>query len=36
MARNDANRIPENYQPMYLQTLQYSLDDVRGIADHAV
>jgi cell division protein FtsA len=33
MARNDDGNIPENYQPMHLQTLQYGLDDVRGIAD---
>ena len=33
MARSDTNSIPENYQPMHLQTLEYSLDDVRGIAD---
>ena len=32
MARNDTC-IPENYQPMHVQTLQYSLDDVRGIDD---
>ena len=33
MARNDDGNIPENYQPMHLQTWQYGLDDVRGIAD---
>jgi cell division protein FtsA len=33
MTRNDLADIPENYQPMHLQTLQYGLDDVRGIAD---
>ena len=33
MARNDTLSIPENYQPMHVQTLQYSLDDVRGIDD---
>ncbi|MEK9850923.1 MAG: cell division protein FtsA, partial [Candidatus Puniceispirillum sp.] len=33
MARTDPSTIPQNYQPMHLQTLQYSLDDVRGIAD---
>ena len=33
MARNDSGDIPENYQPMHIQTLQYALDDVRGIAD---
>ena len=33
MARTDPSSIPQNYQPMHLQTLQYSLDDVRGIAD---
>jgi len=33
IVRNDANNIPKNYQPMHVQTLQYSLDDVRGIAD---
>ena len=33
MARSDNGNIPENYQPMHLQTLQYGLDDVRGIAD---
>ncbi|NCW30920.1 MAG: cell division protein FtsA, partial [Alphaproteobacteria bacterium] len=33
MARSDNGNFPENYQPMHLQTLQYGLDDVRGIAD---
>ena len=33
MGRNDTLSIPENYQPMHVQTLQYSLDDVRGIDD---
>ena len=33
IARDDAGNIPENYQPMHVQTLQYSLDDVRGITD---
>ncbi len=33
MMRNDTGSVPENYQPMHVQTLQYSLDDVRGITD---
>ncbi len=33
MARKDADEVPENYQLMHLQTLQYGLDDVRGIID---
>ena len=33
MARNHDSSIPKNYQPMHSQTLQYGLDNIRGIAD---
>ena len=33
MVRRDNDSIPENYQPMHLQTIQFNLDDVRGILD---
>ncbi len=33
LTRNDTSDISQNYQPMHLQTLQYGLDDVRGIVD---
>jgi len=33
MARNDPTELPPGYQPMHIQTLQYGLDEVRGISD---
>jgi cell division protein FtsA len=33
MARNDPTELPAGYQPMHIQTLQYGLDEVRGISD---
>ncbi len=33
LTRNDTSDIPHNYQSMHLQTLQYGLDEVRGIVD---
>ena len=33
MARDDATAVPPGYQPMHVQTLQYGLDEVRGITD---
>ena len=33
MARDDPAAVPAGYQPMHIQTLQYGLDEVRGISD---
>ena len=33
MARDDLTGVPPGYQPMHIQTLQYGLDEVRGISD---
>jgi len=33
MARDDSAAVPAGYQPMHIQTLQYGLDEVRGISD---
>tara|TARA_B100000989_G_scaffold206489_2_gene156452 strand:- start:475 stop:1776 length:1302 start_codon:yes stop_codon:yes gene_type:complete len=33
MARDDPMAVASGYQPMHIQTLQYGLDEVRGISD---
>ena len=33
MAKDNPAAVPEGYQPMHIQTLQYGLDEVRGISD---
>ena len=33
MARDDPAAVPAGYQPMHIHTLQYRLDEVRGISD---
>ena len=33
MARDDPTAVPAGYQPMHIHTLQYGLDEVRGISD---
>jgi cell division protein FtsA len=33
MAKDGTHAVPQNYQAMHVQTLQYGLDEVRGISD---